>query len=388
MIAKYFIWLLLLTVAPQWWIDRIYCRHYTPWKRFLCWLPTGIVVCYAMYLAICHNGTSDNHLLTDLWFLALGVVVIPQAIYSLCLLAKWGWCRARHRRVTGRNWIASLLACVSAAAYLYGFFWGFGQLRVKHITLAYDQLPEAFDGYRIAHISDLHVGTFQGWRSWMLNRDIDSINAQKADIILFTGDLQNFSPQEISENKAELSRLKAPDGIISVLGNHDYGKYIARDEKEKKTIERAIIKEEEGLDWTLLRSSHHIIRRGKDSIVIAGEEYDTSLDNPYKHPVSVSLDGIKPNSFLIMLEHDPEAWPSRTLPDTYASLQLSGHTHGGHIDLLGARSTRLTSSLDYGLHEREGRYLYTTRGLGGVIPLRIGAWAEIVVITLKKTSKT
>ena len=291
-------------------------------------------------------------------------MVIPQAIYSLCLLAKWGWCRARHRRVTGRNWIASLLACASAAAYLYGFFWGFGQLRVKHITLAYDQLPEAFDGYRIVHISDLHVGTFQGWRSWMLNRDIDSINAQKADIILFTGDLQNFSPQEISENKVELSRLKAPDGIISVLGNHDYGKYIARDETEKET------------------------RRGKDSIVITGEEYDTSLDNPYKHPVSVSLDGIKPNSFLIMLEHDPEAWPSRTLPDTHASLQLSGHTHGGHIDLLGARSTRLASSLDYGLHEREGRYLYTTRGLGGVIPLRIGAWAEIVVITLKKTSKT
>lgn len=186
----------------------------------------------------------------------------------------------------------------------------------------------------------------------------------------------------------ELSRLKAPDGIISVLGNHDYGKYIARDETEKKTIEQAIIKEEEGLGWTLLRSSHHAIRRGKDSIVIAGEEYDTSLDNPYKHPVSVSLDGIKPNSFLIMLEHDPEAWPSRTLPDTHASLQLSGHTHGGHIDLLGARSTRLASSLDYGLHEREGRYLYTTRGLGGVIPLRIGAWAEIVVITLKKTSKT
>ena len=99
------------------------------------------------------------------------------------------------------------------------------------------------------------------------------------------------------KKSAELSRLKAPDGIISVLGNHDYGKYIARDEKEKKTIERAIIKEEEGLGWTLLRSSHHAIRRGKDSIVIAGEEYDTSLDNPYKHPVSVSLDGIKPNSF-------------------------------------------------------------------------------------------
>ena len=112
------------------------------------------MACYTVYLVICHNGMPANHLLTDLWFLVLGVVVIPQAIYSLCLLAKWGWCRARHRRVTGRNWIASLLACASAAAYLYGFFWGFGQLRVKHITLAYDQLPEAFDGYRIVHISD------------------------------------------------------------------------------------------------------------------------------------------------------------------------------------------------------------------------------------------
>ena len=122
MIAKYFIWLLLLTVAPQWWIDRIYCRHYTPWKRFLCWLPTGIVACYTVYLFICHNGMPANHLLTDLWFLVLGVVVIPQAIYSLCLLAKWGWCRARHRRVTGRNWIG-LRVCGSLSLRLLLGIW-------------------------------------------------------------------------------------------------------------------------------------------------------------------------------------------------------------------------------------------------------------------------
>lgn len=387
MIAKYIIWLLLLTLVPRWWIDRLYGSHHTPRGRLLRWLPSALVACYAVCLALLPLGEASLSPLVDAWYVVLGVVVVPQAIYALCLLAKWGWLRLWHRPMEGRNWIAALLACASAVAFLYGFLLGFGQLRVKHITLTFDQLPEAFDGYRITHISDLHLGTLRGWRAWMLDRDIDSINAQRADVILFTGDLQNFSPREIEEQRGKLTKMKAPDGVISILGNHDYAKYANEDEREKKAIERAIAQEQEKLGWTLLRSSHHVIRRGNDSIVVAGEEYDTSLDNPYKRPISDALKGIKPSSFLIMLEHDPEAWTSRTLPNTHASLQLSGHTHGGHVDLWGVRSTRVSSRQDYGLHERQGRYLYTTSGLSGVIPLRLGAWAEIVVITLKKTPK-
>lgn len=387
MIAKYIIWLLLLMLVPQWWTDKLYGRYHTPRGRLLRWLPTIFVACYTIYLALYHHGMPDNYWLLDLWFLLLGIVTIPQTVYALCLLLKWICSRLRHRPLAGKNRIAILLACAASMAYLYGFFWGFSQLRVKHITLTFDQLPRSFDGYRIVHISDFHLGTFRGWRTGILDRDIDSINAQRPDVILFTGDLQNFSPQEIASREKELTRMKAPDGIISILGNHDYGKYLTKDLKRKEAIDRAIVKEERDLGWILLRSDNHVIKRGKDSIVVAGEEYDTSLDNPYKLPVKTALKGISPNSFLIMLEHDPDSWTIRTLPETHASLQLSGHTHGGHIDLWGIRSTRITSSLDYGLHERDGRYLYTTRGLGGMIPVRLGAWAEIVVITLKKTPK-
>ncbi len=294
------------------------------------------------------------------------------------------WCRVRHTR---RNWghvFGVALGFVAAVSFLYGLYVGFGKLVVRHITLSCKGLPADFDGYRIVHVSDFHVGTFQGHRTWMLARDVDTINAQRPDLILFTGDLQNFSPRDVTPHMKYLHGMKATDGVVSILGNHDYSKYADVPPAQKREIEREILRQEHQLGWVVLRNSSHTVKRGNDSIVIAGEEFDTECDNPYKEDIRRLTKQIDPRSFLIMLEHSPEAWEERVLPYTNANIQLSGHTHGGQVSLFGYRATQPFYKHDYGLATQDGRYLYTTSGLGGVVPIRLGVWAEVVVITLKK----
>lgn len=385
MIAKSIILFLVLILLPQLWIDRQVLRRRAKPRRLLCWLPTIIIVAYTIYLALLPNWVPDNYLLLEVWYLMIGIVVIPQAVFALCSLIGLPWYRKRHMRHNPGAFVGVVLGLFAAGSFLYGLYCGFGKLVVRHVTLSCEGLPDAFDGYRVVHVSDAHVGTFQGIREWMLARDVDSINAQCPDLILFTGDLQNFFPRDVVPHQGTLRRMKASDGVISILGNHDYGKYADVSLAEKRAIEREIVAQERELGWTVLRNSFQIVKRGNDSIVIAGEEYDTERDDPYKEDIRRLSQKIDPRSFLIMLEHTPDAWEERVLPHTNACVQLSGHTHGGQVSVFGYRVTQPSYKHDYGLAVQDGRYLYTTSGLGGVVPLRLGVWAEIMVITLKKS---
>ena len=125
---------------------------------------------------------------------------------------------------------------------------GVRQFQVKHLTVYVPDLPEAFEGYRIVHFSDIHVGSYYGWRRHMPQRDVDSINAQHPDLICFTGDLQNVRPEELIPFKKTLSGLKAKDGVVSVLGNHDYTYYMnVDDEAEIRRIEEKVQQTEHGV---------------------------------------------------------------------------------------------------------------------------------------------
>ena len=121
---------------------------------------------------------------------------------------------------------------------IYGSTFGVKKLVVEHQDLYFKDLPKAFDGYKLVHISDLHVGTYTGERQAFLAQVIDSVNAQKADLIAFTGDLQNVQPSELYEHEDVLRSLKAKDGVYSVLGNHDYSEYIKKDEAIKRAYEK------------------------------------------------------------------------------------------------------------------------------------------------------
>lgn len=392
MINRILIFIFLGTILPYLWIERRECCGIKGKKRILVWIPAILVLGYSGYLATLPGFVPQNPALIDIWFGLMAIAAVPQFVFAFCSFI--GWCCQRCFR-SARNygrWIGAVLSVLAFGSFIYGFTKGFQKLEVKHVTIYLSDLPKSFDGYRIVQFSDIHLGSFYGWRGWIPQRDIDSIQAQHADMICFTGDLQNAHPSELPPYRRMLSSLKAKDGVFSILGNHDYSYYVEVDSLEGVAIERRVQSFERSLGWHLLNNEHTVLRRGSDSIYVAGTE---NYDKPKRTSVSKALYGIKPGHFVLMLQHIPTQWKEMVpslINKTYGSkdtvlfapqLTLSGHTHGGQVEILGLRPT-MFAAYDYGLYEREGCQLYTTAGLGGVVPIRIGATAEIVVITLRK----
>lgn len=270
--------------------------------------------------------------------------------------------------------------------FLYGSYIGVNNLEVNRVELAFDDLPDAFDGYKIVQFSDVHTATLTGWRHQLLERAIDSINAQQADLVVFTGDLQNKLPDDVYPDTALLATIKARDGIYSVMGNHDYPMYLDNptdyDEYTNTGLRMGI---DYDLGWHLMVNQHYRIRRAKQSIVIAGMDMDgDGIRFPQNGDISLTLNGVRKSDFVVMLEHDPSSWKRKILPHSHTQLTLSGHTHGGQFSLFGWSLASLRYKENSGLYNIGERYLYVSNGLSGVVPFRFGASPEITVITLRK----
>lgn len=310
------------------------------------------------------------------FFFLMGLVVVPLVVALIC---RWLLPRKYYLKVI------SVLTLLIWGLVGYGYFVGFEQLEIREIEYACSDLPEAFDGYRIVQFSDAHVGTYTGSRQWLLQRAVDTINALRPDIVLFTGDLQNVYPDELDVQVPILSQLKAHDGVMSVLGNHDYALYQDCDESQKQRNNKHTIQSERKMGWTLLLNENRIIRRDSDSIVIAGmENWGKMKRMPRRGDVKKSLTGISDSAFVVMLQHDPTCWREKILPECKAQLTLSGHTHGGQVSLLGLSPASLSYDEWGGVYEQDGRTLIVSTGLGALIPFRLGMPGEIVVITLRK----
>lgn len=316
------------------------------------------------------------------FFFMMGLVVAPLVISVLCR-----WLAPR------RHWRKAAIVCTLLiwSLVFYGYFIGFERMEIRHHEYASTDLPEAFDGYRIVQFSDAHVGTYTGSRQWLLQRAVDSINALKADAIVFTGDLENLHPDELRPQLSILKQLRAKDGVYSILGNHDYPTYLDLDEASKAALVRMTVSYERSMGWKLLMNEHHVVRRDTDSIIIAGMENWGKLKRmPRRGDVKKTLQGLnlqlKGNDqqpFVLMLQHDPSAWREKILPECQAQLTLSGHTHGGQFSL-GGWSPASFSYENWGGWAYEGsRALFVSTGLGGLIPFRLNMPGEIVVITLK-----
>ena len=386
MIARIVIYLILIIVLSDLYIDMHYFRKRYPiawWQRLLWWLPSIGMVIYTCAMASIRDFAPNNLTWLNTYIFLLGLLVGPKAIFALTSFL--GSIIRKYIIHTNRNWghyIGILLGCFAVGTFIYGLTYGVSNIQVKHVDLYFKDLPKSFDGYRIVHVSDLHLGTFNGWRSKILKAEMDSIEKQKANLICFTGDLQNIRPEEV---KKMASAIRQPmKGTISVLGNHDYTEYIKGDAKEKAAEEARLIKTEEKiLKWTLLRNQNtEITSPAKESIYVCGTENDGRPPFPNYSNYRKAMQGIGPNSFVIMLQHDPSAWKRSILPKTTAQLTLSGHTHGGQMQIFGWRPTSIRQQEDYGLYEQNGRYLYITAGLGGLVPFRLNMPNEIAVITL------
>lgn len=274
---------------------------------------------------------------------------------------------------------------VPPAVIAYGMLVERNIARVRNVELTFSELPESFDGYRLVQLSDIHSRSFSG-RNKTLGRFVNKVNNLNADLIAFTGDIITLESEELEYTMPQLRELKARDGVVSVLGNHDYGVYMdpsqGREKKEKCVGN--VIDFERRMGWNILLDDNILIKRDNDSIAVIGVENTT----PSRHfqsrgnlaEASEGTDGM----FRILLSHDPMHWDMEIIGKDYP-LTLSGHTHAVQFSLFGWCPSRYMFKQYKGLYENGSQKLYVNIGLGETIfPARIGAAPEITLITLKK----
>ena len=387
MIDRIIILLLLVLFLPQLYFDRRKWRRRSVLVRVLSWLPTLAMMVATVVLALERDFTTPDQTAENAYLLVLGLYFIPKAVYVISSIVGRIVKKLSHSRYNWGNLVGMVLGLIIVYVMLYGSFIGVRRLNVNHVEITLEKLPRAYDGYKLVLFSDAHVGSFTGWRKKLLQRDIDSINAQKADAIVFAGDLQNLRPTELYPVQDMLRQLKAPDGVFSVLGNHDYSDYIKDDPAICAANEREMQSRQRQFGWTLLMNEWKSINRGsrkEGRLVFAGMENYSMKDSTQRADLKLTLAGIDPADCVILLQHDPSAWQQLILPEANVPLTLSGHTHGGQLSFFGLRATRVKGGEeDYGLYHEGHHQLYVTCGIGGLIPFRFGVSPEIAVITLK-----
>lgn len=283
-----------------------------------------------------------------------------------------------------------LVSTVIITGFIYGMTKRY-KYRIVNLKLQLRNLPEAFKGFRIVQISDIHTGSFDNYKAVEIG--IEKVLDQKPDVILFTGDLVNNRASEVDEKyKAIYSRLKAPMGVFSILGNHDYGDYVTWEtlEAKKENLQQLINLQEE-IGWKVLLNEHTILKRAEDKIGLIGiENWSAKSTFPQYGDLYKASDGLtdKGVNVKILLSHDPSHWQAEVTQGFLdIDLTLSGHTHGMQ---LGIESKWFKwSPVQYfyrqwaGLYEQNGQYLYVNRGFGFLTyPGRLGIMPEITVIDL------
>ena len=284
------------------------------------------------------------------------------------------------------------IAAIPFISILYGITKGKYNFKVLKYTLHFDDLPAAFDGYQISQISDIHSGSFDNKEK--IEYAVDLVNKQASDVIMFTGDLVNSESKEMRPWKSTFSKLKAPDGVFSILGNHDYGDYTRWPSEEAKAEnfqELLDIQKEMGFD--LLRNESRFIEKEDARLAIIGVE-NWGKGFKQKGDLALASSKVDTNDFKILLSHDPSHWQYEVVKDpNQYHLTLSGHTHGMQfgIEIPGVvKWSPIKWRYKYwaGIYEKAGQYINVNRGFGFLaFPGRVGIWPEISVITLKKQTK-
>ena len=302
----------------------------------------------------------------------------------------------KEKVIPSRRRFVSLIgmgvAAIPFAGMIYGMLWGRYNYRVVKHTLYFDDLPEAFDGYRVVHISDIHSGSFDNAEK--VQYGIDMINAQQGDVIFFTGDLVNNKAEEMRPWIAHFKQLHAKDGVYSVLGNHDYGDYVQWDSPDEKAKNLETLKQiHQQLGFCLLNNESVFLSRGQQRIAVVGVE-NWGQGFVKKGNLKQALSQVDKKDFKILLSHDPTHWQYEVLKDpNFIHLTLSGHTHGMQfgIEIPGViKWSPAGWRYKYwgGVYKEKDRYINVNRGFGYLaFPGRVGMPPEITVIELKKKMK-
>ncbi len=287
------------------------------------------------------------------------------------------------------SWLGLTAGTVLFGSLFYGFRNKY-QYKVIRQKLSFKNLPASFRGLKIVHISDIHSGSFTDKKA--VEHGVEMIMAQQADLILFTGDLVNDKASEMNDFKDVFSRLKAPMGVYSTLGNHDYGDYVQWPNEgitKEQNLEN-LKKVQAEMGWRLLMNEHVVFEKDDEKIALIGIENWSAKGRFPKHgKMDKAYQGADQYPFKILMSHDPSHWHAQVrtqYPDI--DLTLSGHTHGMQfgVEIPGFK----WSPVQYmykewaGLYEEDNKKLYVNRGFGFIgYPGRVGVMPEITVIELK-----
>lgn len=351
------------------------------WRTLLVCLPTLLIV-GSIVLMCCQVRLA---MLMQAVFIVVVCVAIPKLVFVLAdLLGRgiaWGhagWLPAAHRA-------AVVLAVAMACVQIYGTLWGWQRVTVAPQTVSVTGLPAAFDDYQVVQISDLHLGTYAG-ETRFVEAVVDSVNSLKPDLIVFTGDLINNYPDEAVPYLSVLGRLRARDGVVSILGNHDYSMFqtgLSPAEQRQETAR--LVRMQEKMGWTVLRNSRRAVTRRGDTLYVAGVENTGKPPFPKLGNLSAAIGGIPEGSCIVLLSHDPWHWRHGVVGDSPVALTLSGHSHALQLQI-GHFSPAAWFMPEWGGLYREGdQQLFVSTGIGGRVPYRLGAWPRIERLTLRKS---
>ncbi len=396
----------VLTAIVDWyiWIEikrntRRHKRNCHRWPRIylisciFCWLSLAVALCLPK------RGSDD--ILPVMW-LFYGYLTIYLSKLVFVVVSIIGNIPRLFRKTGYRLglYLGLPMALVTFGLMWWGASGGRHSIEVTHVDISSDKLPQSFDGYKIAHFSDAHVGSW-GIDTLFVSRLVDSINSLKPDLIVFTGDIVNRRTSEILPFIPVLSRLKARDGVLSILGNHDYGDYYAWERLELRDSNNRLLSDiQRDMGWQLLNNETRFIVHGGDSIAVIGVEnwgeppFPTygKLGDAYSYSPD-SANHLNDTKFKVLLTHNPEHWRREVSKKTNIDLTLSGHTHAMQMMLKVGEWRWSPSKYKYeqwgGLYEArndngEPVKIYVNIGCGEVgMPYRIGADSEISLLTLR-----
>ena len=284
--------------------------------------------------------------------------------------------------------VGLMVASVPFVSFLYWMTKGKYKYKIHHHKLFFDDLPSAFEGFKIAQFSDFHSGSFDDPQE--VQKGLNMLQNQNCDLIVFTGDLVNNSADEVDPYKHMLKELHATYGKFSILGNHDYGDYIEwPSQNEKQNNLQQLINNHHDMGFRLLQDESHAIEKKGEKIHILGVE-NWGVGFGKSGNLEKALVGTQPNDFKVLLSHDPTHWEHEVkMHPSNVHLTLSGHTHGAQmgVEIPGFKFSPVQFRYPHwaGLKEELGRIIHINRGFGFLaFAGRVGIWPEITVIELLK----
>ncbi len=408
---RWLIFILIYIIADLYAFQAFRTITKNNWVLGLYWLISLLVIgnfVYNYYGFNRSDGFSHRHAFAFGFFIALlvpkmivliamlgeDIFRVPQAIYRYFTegsSAEGNYFASRRDFISK---IALGVAAIPFASIIYGIYKGKYNFKVLKYTLTFEDLPDAFDGYKVTQVSDIHSGSFDDVNK--VDYAINLINEQESDVILFTGDMVNNKAEELKPYLGIFGKLEAKDGLYSVLGNHDYGDYVSWDSEAAKHQNLEDLKahqKEIGFDL-LLNESRFIERDGQRLALVGVENWGTGGFKKAGDLKKATKD-VHANDFKILMSHDPTHWEKKVKDDDYHyHLTLSGHTHGMQfgIEIPGWfkwSPAKWRYKYWAGMYNEMGQFLNVNRGFGYLaFPGRVGIWPEITVIELKKGTAT